>query len=156
MRLLPRLLRLLLPPCSAITALVLFQMERKKKQKAGKRLLLLSLSLVSLCPGAGFFPCVSVSTCLSDRFLPPLNSQCLLLSCCNLFCLLAAITESIAVGKPLLGGPWTLVDHTGAVRNSSDFKGKYQLLYFGFTFCPDICPKELEKLAQVIELIGKP
>ncbi|XP_026190025.1 protein SCO1 homolog, mitochondrial [Cyclospora cayetanensis] len=65
------------------------------------------------------------------------------------------ITESISVGKPLLGGPWTLVDGKGALCSSSDFGGKYQLVYFGFTFCPDICPKELEKLAQVIEIIDK-
>ncbi|KAL8273593.1 hypothetical protein Esti_002415 [Eimeria stiedai] len=67
----------------------------------------------------------------------------------------AAITESITVGKPLLGGPWTLVDGSAVLRSSSDFSGKYQLIYFGFSFCPDICPKELEKLAQVINLIDK-
>ncbi|CDJ39872.1 SCO1/SenC domain-containing protein, putative [Eimeria tenella] len=67
----------------------------------------------------------------------------------------APITESLAVGRPLLGGPWTLVDSSGALCSSRDFLGFYPLIYFGFSFCPDICPKELEKLAQVVELIDK-
>ncbi|PFH33493.1 SCO1/SenC protein [Besnoitia besnoiti] len=67
----------------------------------------------------------------------------------------AVRTESDAIGKPLLGGPWTLVDMHGRVRGSEEFEGAYQLLYFGFTFCPDICPQELEKMAQVIEIIDK-
>ncbi|KEP66532.1 UNVERIFIED_CONTAM: SCO1/SenC protein [Hammondia hammondi] len=67
----------------------------------------------------------------------------------------AVRTESDTVGKPLLGGPWTLVDMHGRVRGSEEFEGAYQLLYFGFTFCPDICPQELEKMAQVIDIIDK-
>ncbi|CBZ53176.1 putative SCO1/SenC domain-containing protein [Neospora caninum Liverpool] len=67
----------------------------------------------------------------------------------------AFLTESDTVGKPLLGGPWTLVDMQGRVRGSEEFEGAYQLLYFGFTFCPDICPQELEKMAQVIDIIDK-
>lgn len=60
-----------------------------------------------------------------------------------------------AVGKPLLGGPWSLVDMYGNMRDSEEFVGKYQLIYFGFSFCPDVCPQELEKMAQVIEIVGR-
>ncbi|PHJ26040.1 sco1 protein [Cystoisospora suis] len=67
-----------------------------------------------------------------------------------------ARTDMDAVGKPLLGGPWTLVDMYGNIRDSEEFVGKYQLIYFGFSFCPDICPQELEKMAQVIEIIVDP
>ena len=55
------------------------------------------------------------------------------------------------IGKPKLGGPWTLVDGTtGEPVTSEDMIGKYMLLYFGFTYCPDICPQELEKVSEVL------
>jgi len=59
--------------------------------------------------------------------------------------------EESKIGKPKLGGPWTLYDREGRIVSDSDLRGKYQLIYFGFTFCPDICPQELEKQAAVIE-----
>lgn len=55
------------------------------------------------------------------------------------------------VGKPDLGGPWTLVDSSGHFVSSRDLRGRYQLIYFGFSFCPDVCPQELEKISQVVE-----
>lgn len=59
------------------------------------------------------------------------------------------------VGTPKLGGPWTLVGPTGEVVSSTHFCGKYQLLYFGFSFCPDVCPQELEKQSLVLEQLDK-
>lgn len=57
-------------------------------------------------------------------------------------------------GIPALGGPFSLVDHTGKPVTDEDLKGGYALLYFGFTFCPDICPSELVKMGRVIDMLG--
>jgi protein SCO1/2 len=59
-----------------------------------------------------------------------------------------------SIGKPALGGPWTLVENQRPVTDAS-FHGNYALLYFGFTRCPDICPNELVRLGKVIDTLGK-
>jgi len=64
-----------------------------------------------------------------------------------------AITTQERIGTPRLGGPFTLVDRKGVTRTEKDFKGQYLLLYFGFTFCPDICPQEMEKQSRAIEIL---
>jgi protein SCO1/2 len=67
-----------------------------------------------------------------------------------------AVVSEEQIGKPKLGGPWTLYDsRTAKPITSEDLKGKYQLVYFGFTYCPDICPEELQKQQTVIETIDK-
>ena len=50
-----------------------------------------------------------------------------------------------------VGGAFSLVDHTGKPVTEKSWPGKYKLVFFGFTHCPDTCPTTLQKLASVME-----
>lgn len=65
------------------------------------------------------------------------------------------LLRGAAVGKPQLGGEYTLINHDGKVTRSSDFFGSWAFLYFGFTYCPDICPNELARLQEILALLDK-
>src|SRR5688500_13003217 len=45
-----------------------------------------------------------------------------------------------------MGGPFTLTSHEGRRVGDAQFAGKYRLVYFGFTFCPDVCPADLQAI----------
>ena len=53
-----------------------------------------------------------------------------------------------------IGGPFTLVDGNGKTVTDKDFRGKYMLVYFGYTFCPDVCPTTLNAVADAIDKLG--
>lgn len=53
------------------------------------------------------------------------------------------------------GKPLSLTDHTGKLRQMSDFKGKVVVLFFGYTHCPDVCPTTMSDLKQTMKLLGK-
>ncbi|MDP3299920.1 MAG: SCO family protein, partial [Phenylobacterium sp.] len=53
-----------------------------------------------------------------------------------------------------IGGPFQLVDTTGRTVNQDVLKGKWSVVFFGFTHCPDICPTTLFEMAQVEPLLG--
>jgi protein SCO1 len=53
-----------------------------------------------------------------------------------------------------LGGPFALTDQNGAPRRDTDFRGRYVLLYFGYTFCPDVCPTTLTSEADALDRLG--
>ncbi|KAK7750414.1 Cu-binding protein [Diatrype stigma] len=57
------------------------------------------------------------------------------------------------VGRPKVGGPFELIDQNGKPFSSEDLRGRYSLVYFGFTHCPDICPEELDKMARMFDLV---
>lgn len=53
-----------------------------------------------------------------------------------------------------IGGPFTLVNQDGKTVSDTDFRGKYMLIYFGYTFCPDVCPTSLARNADALKLLG--
>ena len=54
-----------------------------------------------------------------------------------------------------IGGPFDLIDKAGKTVRWSDFAGKYRIVYFGYTFCPDVCPTEVQRMAQGLKLFAK-
>ncbi len=53
-----------------------------------------------------------------------------------------------------IGGDFTLTDHTGKIVTQENFKGEFLLIYFGYTFCPDVCPTELQRMSEVLRKLG--
>src|SRR6185503_13240582 len=52
------------------------------------------------------------------------------------------------------GGPFSLIDQDGKRRTDSEFRGKYMLIFFGYTYCPDVCPTTLAVEAEALDQIG--
>jgi protein SCO1/2 len=59
-----------------------------------------------------------------------------------------------SIGQALVGGPFALTDHTGKRVTDRDFRGKSLLVFFGFTFCPDVCPAGLQVIAAALDKLG--
>jgi cytochrome oxidase Cu insertion factor (SCO1/SenC/PrrC family) len=66
----------------------------------------------------------------------------------------AELMDVVMWGKEPIGGPFALIDHTGQPRTDADFLGKLLLIYFGFTYCSDICPTDLQAIAIALDKLG--
>jgi cytochrome oxidase Cu insertion factor (SCO1/SenC/PrrC family) len=63
--------------------------------------------------------------------------------------------EVISSGEALVGGEFEATDQNGKRVTDKDFLGKYTLYYFGYTYCPDVCPAELQVIsAALMQLPG--
>ncbi|WP_169546261.1 SCO family protein [Sneathiella aquimaris] len=62
--------------------------------------------------------------------------------------------SGIIAGAPQIGGAFELVDNKGNTVTDKTFHGKMSLIFFGYTFCPDVCPTEMQTFAQVMEALG--
>ncbi|MBM86669.1 MAG: SCO family protein [Rhodospirillaceae bacterium] len=66
------------------------------------------------------------------------------------------VSQSKKAGEAsLIGGPFELTDHTGRTVTEADFAGTHKLVYFGYTFCPDICPSGLTTISTALDLLGE-
>lgn len=62
--------------------------------------------------------------------------------------------ESKSYGRPQVGGPFTLITQDNTLFTEKELLGKWTLIYFGFTNCPDICPEELDKMSEAVTILG--
>ncbi|MEH6757122.1 MAG: SCO family protein [Parasphingorhabdus sp.] len=77
-----------------------------------------------------------------------------LLAACN-----PAASDNGKAEAPLagakIGGSFTLTNQDGGKTSETDFAGKYQIIYFGYSYCPDVCPVDLQRLMQGLALAEK-
>ena len=57
-------------------------------------------------------------------------------------------------GTASVGGPFSLVDQTGKRVTDASFRGRYLLVFFGYTYCPDVCPSSLQVIAAALDKLG--
>lgn len=61
----------------------------------------------------------------------------------------------LEVSQSIIGGPFEMVNHLGETVTQETFKGRHMLVYFGYTFCPDVCPTELQSMTVALNDMGK-
>ena len=66
----------------------------------------------------------------------------------------AQMMDDLMYGRGSVGGPFTLTDHTGRQRSDTEFRGKLMIVYFGYTYCPDVCPADLMAITQALDGLG--
>ena len=62
-------------------------------------------------------------------------------------------SQTKTIGKAAIGGPWSLFNTEGRLVTDTNYRGRFQFVYFGFTKCPDICPNELVKIGKIFETL---
>ncbi len=63
--------------------------------------------------------------------------------------------EGSVTGTALVGGPFELTDQNGRRVKDSEFRGKLMLVFFGYIYCPDVCPTSLLDVSQALDMLGK-
>ena len=66
----------------------------------------------------------------------------------------AELMDAVMWNREPIGGPFALIDHNGKPRTDADFRGKLLLVYFGFTYCPDVCPTDLQNIGLALDQLG--
>ncbi|MCW8905165.1 MULTISPECIES: SCO family protein [Sedimenticola] len=68
--------------------------------------------------------------------------------------LLSSLFTTIQASTSSIGGDFTLINHEGKTFHLQQLRGKVVLLFFGYTYCPDICPTELAGVSRVLDGLG--
>lgn len=66
----------------------------------------------------------------------------------------AELMDAVMWNREPIGGPFQLIDQSGKTRSARDFNGKLMLVYFGFTYCPDVCPTDLQAIGLAMDQLG--
>lgn len=67
----------------------------------------------------------------------------------------ASPARSAPLAGASIGGPFTLVDQNGRTVTDRDFAGRYRIMYFGYTFCPDVCPTDAQAIGAGLKLFER-
>src|SRR4051812_29114242 len=67
----------------------------------------------------------------------------------------AELMDAVMWNREPIGGPFALIDQDGRPRTDTDFRGKLLLVYFGFTYCPDVCPTDLQAIGLALDRLGQ-
>ena len=59
------------------------------------------------------------------------------------------------LGIPLIGGPFSMVNQDAKPVTEKDFRGRFMLVFFGYTYCPDVCPTELQVMTAAVDAMGE-
>jgi cytochrome oxidase Cu insertion factor (SCO1/SenC/PrrC family) len=68
----------------------------------------------------------------------------------------AELMDALMWDRGPIGGPFDLIDQNGRHRTDAEFRGTLLVLYFGYTYCPDVCPTDLKAISSAIDLLGPP
>jgi cytochrome oxidase Cu insertion factor (SCO1/SenC/PrrC family) len=66
----------------------------------------------------------------------------------------AELMDAVMWNREPIGGAFALIDQNGKRRTDADFRGKVLLVYFGFTYCPDVCPTDLQEIGLAVDRLG--
>jgi protein SCO1 len=72
----------------------------------------------------------------------------------GVYAILKQPEQAVSEGRAMIGGPFSLVDGAGNRVTDRDFRGRLMLVFFGYAHCPDVCPTELQNMADVLEKLG--
>ena len=90
----------------------------------------------------------------SGRLTALIAAVLLLGASAGVFALIRSETRE-QVAQATIGGPFRLIDSQNRTVTDQDFRGRYLLIYFGYTDCPDVCPTTLASVVQALGLLGK-
>ena len=67
----------------------------------------------------------------------------------------AVVGKTVTTGTATIGGPFTLVSTSGETVTDRSYRGKWLLIFFGYTYCPDVCPTSLNNMSVALDMLGK-
>ncbi|MEP0192024.1 MAG: SCO family protein [Erythrobacter sp.] len=92
---------------------------------------------------------------LSRKLFVPLASLALVLSGCSDSASGSEAPREPPLAGATIGGDFELANSQGETVRWTDFKGSYRIVYFGFAYCPDICPTDVQRFTQALRVVGE-